>query len=72
MAAAYENGMNMSTVYANWLPDGSLFSIKGIRVAQPLVAISVCTSADCQISYRNVPMIRKNMFPTIKSEIQIR
>ena len=39
---------------------------------KPLVAIVVRTSAAREILDRNLPKIRENLFPTVKSEIQIR
>ena len=39
---------------------------------RPLVAIFACTRAEREIPERNLPNIRKNLFPTVKSEIQIR
>ena len=36
------------------------------------VAFFLCSSAECEIADRNLPKIRENLFPTVKSQIQIR
>ena len=39
---------------------------------KPLVAIFVRTGTESKIPVRNLPKIHENLFPTVKSEIQIR